>query len=203
MIKPVPITKPVLLIGEGRDEEFFFTALVEFLGLSSNIQVTEYGGKSFLKGFLSVLTAVPPLQVLGITRDADNDYAAALASVNAAVQSASFPAALRVETFILPKTDTPGALEALVLEAVIDSPVWSCVKAFASCVTGKISEPFSAADRDKHHLQAWLSALPRPGLRLGEAARAGHIPFGHPAFLPITDFVKSLVSATENRSPHA
>lgn len=198
-------TKHVLLIGEGRDEELFFSAFVKHLGLANAIQIAQYGGKNNLAQFLSVLqslTAFPSLRAIGITRDADSDYTGALTGVYSAVQNAHFPDTLLVKPFILPKEETSGALEALILTALHDSSVWGCVEAFATCVALNSSEPFSATDRDKHRLQAWLSTCPHPGRRLGEAAAAGEIPFNHQAFQPITDFIKSLVSVTENRSSH-
>ncbi|MDD4103118.1 MAG: hypothetical protein PHU80_10890 [Kiritimatiellae bacterium] len=203
MSKPINITKPVILIGEGRDEERFFSALVDHLDLGDMIQVAEYGGKNTLKGFLSALTAFTNLKAIGVTRDADNDYESAQKAVASAIHSANLPTSLQVSSFILPNDTSHGALEALVLMAVTDFSVWTCVDAFSTCVSGKIAEPFSTTDHDKHRLQAWLSTLPRPGLRLGEAAAAGAIPFDHPAFQPLTAFIKSLVSATENRSQHA
>lgn len=202
MSMPTNITKPVLLIGEGRDEEKFFSALVKHLGLIEQIQVSEYDGKDNLKGFLSALAGFSNLRRIGVTRDADNDYDAALASVNSAIRKAKLPDFIQVTSFIQPEPAKCGALETLVLQAVSSTPTWPCVEAFAICITGKITAPFSATTRDKHRLQAWLSTLSRPGLRLGEAAGAGYVPFDHPAFQPLTDFVKSLVSATEDGIPH-
>jgi hypothetical protein len=202
MSKLVDIIKPVLLIGEGRDEENFFSSLVEHLGLIERIQVAEYGGKDGLRGFLSALRAFPNLKNIGIMRDADNDHAAALASVMSAISHAKLPDIVRVTPFILPAPNGYGALEALVLKAVSATPTWACVDAFSKCVTEKIPGAFSKTGYDKHRLQAWLSTLPRPGLRLGEAACAGHIPFVHPAFQPITEFILSLCHQPSTGAHH-
>jgi hypothetical protein len=196
------ITKSALLIGEGRDEEKFFSALVKHLGLIERIQIPEYGGKDSLRGFLSALNAFPNLKNIGITRDADNDHATALASVKSAISHAQLPDTVRVTPFILPEPNGCGALEALVIKAVSATPTWPCVEVFTTCVTGKISEPFSATDHNKHRLQAWLSTLPRPGLRLGEAAGAGYIPFDHPAFQPLTVFINSLCHQPSTGAHH-
>ena len=189
------IHKPALLIGEGKDEELVFSALVRYLKLDGKIQVASYGGKNELIPFLKLLrfsTGFLALTALGITRDADDDCDAALASVNSAIQSAKLPNTLRIETFILPKIGTPGALEAVILEAVAATPAWPCVTAFAECVATKENEPISPTEQDKRKLHAWLSALPRPALRLGEAANAGLIPFDHEAFTPLKDFITRL-----------
>ena len=189
------IHKPALLIGEGKDEELVFSALVRYLKLEEKIQVANYGGKNELLSFLESWHIFPDfstLTALGITRDADNDYGAALASVNTAVQSAKFPDSLRIETFILPKAGAPGALEAVILEAAAATPAWPCVTAFAECVETKEPAALSPTEHDKRKLHAWLSTLPRPALRLGEAANAGLIPFDHEAFQPLKDFITRL-----------
>lgn len=196
------IEKPALLIGEGREEELFFCAMVNHLGLSSSIQVTQYGGKDKLAGFLAGLkaqTTFSKLSALGITRDADLDHAAALASVKTAIDNSKLPDTLHVDTYILPKKDTSGALEALVIEAVSTYPNWPCVEQFMACVSENDQASLSPTEMDKRRIHAWLSTLPKPDLRLGEAALKSLIPFDHSAFKPITDFLKSLVPVTDNQ----
>jgi hypothetical protein len=198
------IEKPALLIGEGREEELFFCAMVNHLGLSSSIQVTQYGGKNNLQGFLAGLkaqTTFSKLSALGITRDADQDHVAALNSVKTAVQNSQLPNTLHVGTYILPKKDTSGALEALVIEAVSTYPNWSCVEQFMTCVSENDKALLSPTEMDKRRIHAWLSTLPKPDLRLGEAALKSHIPFDHQAFKSITNFLKTLVSAIDNQGP--
>jgi hypothetical protein len=198
------IEKPALLIGEGREEELFFCAMVNHLGLSSSIQVTQYGGKNNLQGFLAGLkaqTTFSKLSALGITRDADQDHAAALASVKTAVRKSKLSdTPLHVGTYILPKKDTSGALEALVIEAVSTYPNWSCVEQVMTCVSENDKAQLSPTEMDKRRVHAWLSTLPKPDLRLGEAAQKKFIPFDHVAFNPIIRFIQSLLTAVETRS---
>ncbi len=197
------IEKPALLIGEGREEELFFCAMVNHLGLSSSIQVTQYGGKDKLAGFLAGLkaqTTFSKLSALGITRDADQDHAAALNSVKTAVQNSQLPNTLHIDTYILPKKDTSGALEALVIEAVSTCPNWSCVEQFMACVSENDKAQLSPTEMDKRRIHAWLSTLSDPELRLGLAAQKKFIPFDHVAFSPITQFIQSLLTAVETRS---
>jgi len=205
MNKLVSIEKSVLLIGESRDEELFFSALVRHLGLSDLIQVAQYGGTPKLAAFLADLqtqTTFPIIRVIGITRDADVKYDAALTSVNAVIQQANFPNTVQVVPFVLPKENSSGALEALVLDAVSSAPAWPCVERFMECVASNDTTPLSLTETDKRHIHAWLSTLPDPELRLGEAAQKKYVPFDRPAFQPLTNFVKSLVSATEDGIPH-
>ena len=197
------IEKPALLIGEGREEELFFCAMVNHLGLSSSIQVTQYGGKNNLQGFLAGLkaqTTFSKLSALGITRDADQDHVAALNSVKTAVQNSQLPNTLHVGTYILPKKDTSGALEALVIEAVSTYPNWPCVEQFMACVSENDQASLSPTEMDKRRIHAWLSTLSDPELRLGLAAKKKFIPFDHVAFSPITQFIQSLLTAVETRS---
>jgi hypothetical protein len=83
---PFTITKPKLLLGEGREEVLFFSAWLAVLGVG-DVQVADYGGKARLAAFIRAL-AVPPtpgfsaLASLAVTRDADLDAAAAFASVS-------------------------------------------------------------------------------------------------------------------------
>jgi len=197
------IEKPALLIGEGREEELFFCAMVNHLGLSSSIQVTQYGGKDKLAGFLAGLkaqTTFSKLSALGITRDADLDHAAASASVKTAIENSKLPDTLHVDTYILPKKDTSGALEALVIEAVSTYPNWPCVEQFMACVSENDQASLSPTEMDKRRIHAWLSTLSDPELRLGLAAKKKFIPFDHVAFSPITQFIQSLLTAVETRS---
>jgi hypothetical protein len=45
---PQALSKPKLLIGEGKEEVDFFTAFLNHLNIS-NVQVEQYGGKQFCK----------------------------------------------------------------------------------------------------------------------------------------------------------
>jgi hypothetical protein len=193
----------VLLLGEGKDELNFFTALVKHLGLTAFIKVEQYAGKPKLAAFLSALPArtdFPNLRTIGITCDADEDYESTLKSVQSSIQKANFPEHIQIKTHILPGKDKCGALEALVLKFVEESsPVWDCVERFTECVEPKDKSPLSLTETDKRRIHAWLSTLPKPDLRLGEAALKSLIPFDHSAFKPITDFLKSLVPVTDNQ----
>ncbi|MDD3545166.1 MAG: hypothetical protein PHG96_07400 [Kiritimatiellae bacterium] len=194
--------KPVLLLGEGKDEFNFFTGLVKHLGLTASIQIAQYAGKPNLSAFLSTLSAqtgFPSLRTIGITCDADDDHSATLASVNHSIQQVNFPEHIKVKTYILPGEDKSGALEALVLEAAESSPAWNCVERFTKCVAPNDKPSLSSAQTDKRRMHAWLSTLSKPELRLGEAALKHHIHFGHQAFKPITDFLTSLVPVTKDQ----
>ena len=51
------LSKPKLLIGEGKEEVDFFTAFLSHLNIS-NIQVEQYGGKQGLSRYLKTLACL-------------------------------------------------------------------------------------------------------------------------------------------------
>ena len=90
---PRELAKPKLLIGEGREEELFFTAFLAHLNIS-DVQVEQYGGKQALPKYLRTLPRRPGyLQIvsLGITRDADNSAQSAFQSICTSLSNASLP----------------------------------------------------------------------------------------------------------------
>ena len=193
--KELSKTHPKLLLGEGREEEFFLTAIVGHLGLSNTIQVHYYGGKNNLRNFLKALPSrsdFDKLTSIGITRDADDNIDTAKQAVADAIQNANFRAELSVSMHIFPDNSQAGALEALCLDAARQTAVWSCVESFEKCLLEKGIEQLSPTNRDKRLLHVWLSSLKEPWLRLGEAAKGNHIPFKNPAFTPLCDFLRNL-----------
>jgi hypothetical protein len=192
------VTGPVLVLGEGREEEKLFRALIRHLG-RKDVQVENYQGKTNLRKFLQALaasTGFSQIARLIVTRDADDDETDALRSVLDALSAARLPTPRRcfevavgspdVIVGILPGGGQPGALEDICIAALAADPTMVCVDAFLQCTEdragAKARQPRIAA---KAKVQAWLAARERPGLRLGDAALAGHLPFDHEAFAPL------------------
>jgi hypothetical protein len=194
--EPISLTRPKLLIGEGIDEFHVFGAVLKHVGLDAQIQVLPFNGKPKLGSFLRTLPTLPgfnQLQSLGITRDADASAGDAQKSIAALIQNAAFPAVLAVKVFVLPGGDRSGALEDLCCDALGTQPVWPCIDELVACRVRKLGNwPNPAANAGKARLQAWLSTLDRPGLRLGETADSGQMPFNAPAFAPLLSFIRSL-----------
>lgn len=68
-----------------------------------------------------------------------------------------------------------------------------CVQSFMTCLTqAEIPLPDTPAQRDKARLQAFLASRQKPGLRLGEAAEKGDLPFNLPAFASLPSFCEQL-----------
>lgn len=174
----VEIIQPKLLVGEGREEVLFFESWLQRLGIS-DVQVIDYSGKAKLKSFLVTLPRIPGfgrLHTLGITRDADDDPAGAEQSVQAALGSASLPPELRIATYIMPGENKAGALETICLETLRQQPVETCIESYLRCAQeAGLRNEWSIGNAAKSRIQAWLSVQAKPGMRLGEAARAGVI----------------------------
>jgi hypothetical protein len=196
------LSKPKLLIGEGKEEVDFFTAFLTHLNIS-NVQVEQYRGKQGLASYLKTLVVRPGyLNVvsLGITRDADNSAQSAFQSVCGSLQRASLPVPSQpgevvgdnpqVSVMILPDGQNKGMLEDLCLAAVEADPVLQCVDEYFNCVYTTVGrEPNNIA---KARVHAWLASQIEPDKRLGEAAKAGYWPWDSPGFDRLKQFLQAL-----------
>jgi hypothetical protein len=202
VMDPREVTAPNLLVGEGRDEEFFFEALCDHLGLRT-IQVLPFGGKTQLHQNLKALVRTPgfsQVSSLGVVRDADGDPMAAFQSVCGALSGAGLhvPSEAfvheghnpRVGVMILPGADRVGMLEDLCIEAVQDHPAAECVEAFFECLQQHVQQMPGNLAKAKTH--AFLASLPEPDKRLGEAAKAGYWPFAHDRFQHVSAFLRRM-----------
>jgi hypothetical protein len=196
------LSKPKLLIGEGKEEVDFFTAFLAHLNIT-NVQVEQYGGKQGLPRYLSTLVVRPgylDVVSLGITRDADNSAQGAFQSVCNSLHRVSLsvpnqPGEIvgdspQVSVMILPHGQEKGMLEDLCLAAVKTDPVLQCVDEYFDCVYRTVGrEPNNMA---KARVHAWLSSQIEPDKRLGEAAKAGYLPWDSPGFDSLKQFLQAL-----------
>ncbi|MFQ5852799.1 MAG: DUF3226 domain-containing protein [Candidatus Binatia bacterium] len=199
----VGITKPNVLVVEGREEELFFGAFTEYLALQ-NIQIMGIGGKTNLQPNLKALTLSPRFTEvisLGLVRDANADPHAAFQSVCGALQSVELPTperplvsagdSPRVTVMILPEEAAPGMLEDLCLSALVQDPAMTCVEQYFQCLQqqGSILQ-----NPSKAKVQAFLASRREAGKRLGEAAQAGYLPWDHKAFDRVRAFLRQVAS---------
>ncbi len=196
------LSKPKLLIGEGKEEELFFTAFLTHLNIS-DVQVEQYGGKQALPSYLKTLPLRPGyLQIvsLGITRDADNFAQSAFQSICTSLSRASLPVSRepgeiagsspQVSILILPDNQNSGMLEDLCLAAIETDPVLQCVDEYLECVSKTIRrKPNNMA---KARVHAWLSSQIEPDKRLGEAAKANYWPWNSTRFDCLKQFLQAL-----------
>jgi hypothetical protein len=199
---PLKISKPKLLIVEGKDEECFFCALIEHLGIN-DIQVAGIGGKDKLRAHLKGLIKDPSfsrVESLGIVRDADKDPGAAFQSVRESLRFAGLPlpkkplvfakAMPKVAVMIIPSHKRKGALEDLCLEAVSKDPALICVDQYFACLDQqKIGQ---AKNPSKAKVRVFLASRKDPTLPLGISAQKGYWPLDNKAFANIKVFLQSL-----------
>lgn len=211
----VKITKPRLLIVEGRDEELFFEAALEKHLNRTDIQVMPIGGKTNLRPNLAALVlapAFPTVEGLAVIRDADSpidDPPTAGSPVPEAQKAFEFvcgslrhvklpcPAAHgqfaagapRVGIFIVPNGVDDGMLESLCIRSVATLPEFVCLDGYFQCLRGYGAIP---NNMHKARAHAWLASRLAPDKRVGEAAQAGYWPWDSDAFRDLWSFLGSL-----------
>lgn len=199
---PRELDQPKLLIGEGVEEVFLFSALLAHLGIE-DMNVEQCGGKDGLPAYLDALRLRPgfaELSSLGVTRDADADAMAAFNSVRQHLQNRRFvtPASSgnieggtpRVGIMILPNGTSPGMLEDLCLTAFETDAFMPCINGFFECLE---TTPGNAPDQmSKARVHVWLAAQNPPDMRLGIAAQKGFIDWTNGSFDQLRRFLAAL-----------
>ena len=207
----ITIESPRLLLVEGTDDRLFFQRILE-RRRQEGTQVLEYDGKDNLGNFL-VNTLAPRLvstdvvRVIGVTRDADDDFARAFQSLGDSLQRTELPvpsapltfadgtlfgSPIRVVTHIMPDNASPGDVDTLCLNAVSQLPAMPCVDRYFSCLRDIDHLP---RQESKARLRAFLSANPdNPSLLIGQAIAAGVIPWNSPAFNGIHQLLDMLAT---------
>ena len=203
------ITQSHLLVVEGKDEEYFFGALLRHAGLSEIFQVMPIGGKDKLRAELKTLRITPGFgkaTSIGIVRDGDGNNEDAFDRVCSALEGAnlsrpSIPLELsdgepRISVLIMPPVEigTGRMLEDLCLAAVTDDPAMRCVDEYFNCLGGQAGISHKINAFPKARLHAFLASRSDPELRLGEAAQRGYFPLDSPVFKPVADFLIQLAS---------
>lgn len=198
----IQIEKPKILIVEGRDDELFFSSLLNSTSVG-DVQVMPIGGKTQLTKNLKALQNAPNfdrIESMGIIRDGDSDPQGAFQSVCNSLTTVNLhaPSTLgvsqgsnpRTAVFVLPDGATPGMLEDLCIESISSTPIMECIDKYFDCIE-KMGLPFPS-NMSKAKAHTFLAAQQQTGKRLGEAAAAGYWPFHHPAYNPIKEFFQIL-----------
>lgn len=197
-----PIVEEKLLLVEGDDDKAFFHALTSHLQVTG-LQIMKTRGKTAypkkLKGVVGT-TGFSKVISLGIVRDADDDPAATLQSIQTALEAAALPTPprslvskgnhLKVTFMILPDDQTPGELEHLCLRAVGNDPATHCVELYFGCLEERGAAPSRKPAKAK--VQAFLASRPHPGKLVGQAAQAGYWPWHSNAFDQLKTFLLQL-----------
>lgn len=211
---PLEIRETKLLLVEGRDEEEFFRAFHQHLGIAG-VQVLNYEGKTNLSDRLASLVLIPGfgrVVKLAITRDADESEKSAFQSIGYALKNCqqACPKALKrftegpppqVGVFILPGGAEQGMLEDLCLRSVANHPVMACVDDFMQCLERNSRKPASEQqgqsaptcfpkNPSKARVLAFLAGMHEPDGRLGIAAQRGYWNFDHPSLQDLRQFLE-------------
>jgi hypothetical protein len=216
---------PILLVGEGADDCYFFDSLRSQLGIPENaIQIETFapvadeGGKSRMPEYLNVLEArdgFGQLKALGIVVDADTSAEATLDSVrrhllankydgnvaHAEILPISHPlnSRLAVGVFVMPDGESPGTLEDVFIAAIREVSAHTSDHSIL-CVDrlAECIDPTGdllGSRRSKMTLYAWLSIRERPSVRPGQAVTWGYIEHDCSAFEAACKFLEDLEAA--------
>jgi hypothetical protein len=206
----VAVAKTKLILVEGVDEERFFEALLDHLGIT-DVQVLSVGGKA---GFGAMLAAIraderfPEVRSIVLVRDADwhkpagENAAAAWDALVGAFASAGLPRPtqhaalggseeLKTAVYVMPDGTADGMLEDLCLLAMRQDKALPCLDAYFECLK-RTGIEHAAKDVAKARAHALLASRKDPDLRVGEAAKRGYWPFDAEAFGPLTALLRAL-----------
>lgn len=197
------IKKPKQLLVEGNDADYFFSALLEEIGIEE-IQIQNYGGIDELRGFLKQFCIAPGflerVESLGIVRDAETDSNAAFQSVSSALNAANLPVPQcpleltntqpHTGIFILPDNEMNGMLETVCLSSVKEDPAMFCIDEYFRCLREKLEH--LPKNIEKAHLQTFLASRQKVPKMLGIAAKQGIWPWDSLVFNSIKNFLNHL-----------
>jgi hypothetical protein len=203
-INPVsnPISAAVLLLVEGQDEEYLVQKMCEHWfgprALDIDIECVG-GGDNFPKRFKALtVRSLGALKVVGVIADSEEDPAATAQRWSDLFADVAPKINRPCKKLQLPCDETPGAFEALVLNASDDDAVVSCAINFRDCVSPHLGDR-TLAQKDKIAVQAWLSA--KLGSAYGNVFKAQEknpthqlLNYDHAAFAPIKTFIKDLLA---------
>ena len=192
-----------MLLVEGADDAKLCVELMDFLGIKS-LYIRGAGGKTKLRSEILALQAYSGLHRLrriGVMRDADSNFEDAFRSVGGSIADAGFPVpevagqftdnepssySPRFGVFICPDNSSPGVIEDLCIESVMDSDEFSCVEPFSQCVSGLSNPPKSLS---KSKALAFMAAQKEVCDDIGLAAKMKYWNFNAPCFEPLKSFL--------------
>ncbi|EHD20717.1 hypothetical protein BrE312_1302 [Brenneria sp. EniD312] len=200
-----------LLLVEGKDEEGFFEALCDFLGIG-DIKIIKTNGKERFKPEFDAIINAPGFEIvtsLGIVRDADNTMAGAISSINSSLKKHNMPQPqghntfssnekIKVGIFIAPGFQDNGMLENLVLETVLTHPVKKFSDKYIDDLKGNLAPTVDDCQynfpRNEHkaRLHSFLAGMEHYVPSLGIAAQKGYFNLASESLNDISHFLRSL-----------
>ncbi len=217
-----PVERPAMLLVEGMDEFALLCPFLEHMGVTS-IDIRLYDGTANLGRrlkSLKITSDFAKLRALGVLRDADENAASALQSVQGALERAdlAYPEAAgdfaegkpSVGVLVVPGAGNPGSLETLCWpskaglarvgndneedttrqDLVPACDVANCVGSYIKCLQDR--EVRLHRNVDKVRVHTYLAAHRQPGMKIGEAAAAGCWDFTHDAWGYLRKFIQTM-----------
>jgi hypothetical protein len=211
------LTKSKLILGEGKDESYFFDALLQHMGIS-DVDNKEIMGKDRFGAGLDALIGIDGfsnVKKIAIFRDAESSRDATFRSIQHHLGRCQLPVpasigqyatynGVELGVFILPGNAEFGMLENLCLDSVKDHPVMPHVDIlFDSLKTVlKKREPpdsvmvagvyYYPSNEPKAKAQAFLSGMHKIKNSVGTAAQKRYWNFDHASMSDIKDFLERL-----------
>lgn len=165
------ITRPKLLLVEGKDEYKFFSKMLADLHLV-DIEIRDIMGKTKFRSNIKTLPSVTGFnQVVsvGIVVDADKQPQGAFDSICDALEIADLPKPeatlhpvgddLQVTIMILPGDGRQGMLEDLCLESVAEDPAIPCLEEHFRCLEEELEADAFPGNLAKDRVRTFLASM--------------------------------------------
>ena len=208
--QPEEISKPKVVVVEGKDEVNLFQALLDHLDIS-DVDLKDLG-RYKLRSNLDALAKTASfrgVQSVGLLFDAEGRFdseGSAIATesmIRTALAHASLPVPSvgsrsadgppRVTFMILTPNRERGAVENILVDSVKDTDTFSCVESYLACLKAQGLVYSTVAREAKATVHAFLvTRVKDPDIRVGEAAKAGLWPWNNPAFDELQVFFRRL-----------
>ena len=164
------ITKPKLLLVEGKDEVKLFGKLLVDLGLV-DVEIRDIMGKAKFRQNIKGLprfTGFSEVTSVGIVTDADKQPQGAFDSICDALEAAGLPRPTaplqpvgddpQVAVMILPGDGREGMLEDLCLESVAGDPAMPCLEEYLRCLEEQLEAGTFPGNPSKSRVRAFLAS---------------------------------------------
>ena len=204
------ITKKIILIVEGYDENHFFNEFFRHITDSGksdgivpdDIQIIPLHGKDKLKKELKALSMTSEfksVEKIGIVQDADNDPKLAFNQIAEALKELKFTPPKKQLLLsggnpscivLINPMDKPGMLEDLIIESFSGDHAMKCVDSFHECIHNAGEN--KPKNHSKAYLQTYFSSKHKYVKDIGVAAKEGILNFDHEAFDNLRTFIDIL-----------
>ena len=196
--------KPHLLAVEGDDDFYFLIEVLRTLNIET-IQIHCLEGVGGLGTKLKTMKKTPgfgDVSRLAVLVDSDDDPAGRQQSIRTALTSASLPVPpsydvfagnpMQVKYSTIPGPNIQGCLEDLLIKSLAHEVNAACVDSYLNCT--HIQAVPGSSKWAKAWVHSFLSTRPNPGLKIGEATKAGYIDVSHVSFDSVRQFVTTFTS---------